>query len=140
MRAEIDFNELRQLVPKIRRALNTSTSLLGQEVWGNLMEFSPQNHGRLAGSWHLQQQGERLFIVGTSVEYAAVQNDGSDPYMIYPRQAEVLRFVVGGQVIYAKEVMHPGITGTHYIEGSIAKAESRIEEFVYTALSREGLS
>ncbi|WP_373896381.1 HK97 gp10 family phage protein [Virgibacillus sp. CBA3643] len=139
MALEITNNDLKSLLPKFRKALNHGSSLLAQEVWGNIMEFSPQNHGRLSGSWKLQKQGERRHLISTNVEYALVQDQGSDPYEIYPRQAQSLRFQIGGQVIYAKSVSHPGIQGTNYISGAISAGESRVDEFIQTALESEGL-
>lgn len=139
MEFDITRNDLEKLIPKVKRALQEAHNLTALEVWGNLMEFSPQDHGRLAGSWKLAKKGALESVIGTTVEYAKVQNDGSDPYMIYPRQAQALRFKVDGQTIFAKSVLHPGIQGTHYIEGSIAAAESRVPEFVRMALDQEGL-
>ena len=139
MDAEFDQQDLDKLIPRVKKALQNAHDLTAKELWGNLMEFSPQDHGRLAGSWKLQRVGAMESTVGTSVEYALVQNDGSDPYMIYPRGAKALRFEIGGGVIYAKSVRHPGIQGTHYIEGSIAATESRIPEFIEMALAQEGL-
>ena len=136
---EFNRDDLDKLIPKVKKALQKSHDLTAQELWGNLMEFSPQDQGRLAGSWVLQRKGDMLSTVGTNVEYALVQNDGSDPYMIYPRQAKALRFPVAGGFIYAKSVMHPGIQGTHYIEGSIAATESRVPEFIEMALDQEEL-
>ncbi|MGP4041899.1 HK97 gp10 family phage protein [Gracilibacillus sp. D59] len=103
------------------------------------MEFSPADNGRLAGSWQLQERGQD-FAVGTDVEYALAQNNGVDPFMIYPRKAQALRFKVNGQVIFAKEVLHPGFEGSHYIEGAISATESRIPEFVEMSLAEEGLT
>lgn len=137
--SEISMDDLEKIVPRIQRSLNRSTEFMALEVWGNLQEFSPQEHGRLAGSWKLEKKGNRSYIVGSNVEYALVQNDGSDPYMIYPRQAKVLRFKIKGEWIFATEVLHPGIQGTHYIEGSIAAADKRKNEFIEMALREEGL-
>ena len=103
------------------------------------MENSPQRHGRLAGSWQLSQISEREYMISTSVAYAAVQNDGSDPYEIFPRNAQVLAFEIGGEMIFAKRVQHPGIEGTGYIDESIEQTESRVDEFVSIALDSEGL-
>ena len=139
MPIEITQNDFDNMIPQLRRALQRSHDLTAQEVWGNLREYSPQDHGRLAGSWVLQRRGDMRSTVGTSVKYALVQNDGSRPYDIFPRSAKALRFVVDGAVIFAKRVHHPGIKGKQYIEKSIDEANQRISEFVEMALEEEGL-
>src|SRR5690625_3566231 len=139
MPLEITQNDLNKMLPRFRRALRRSHDLTAQDVWGNLREYSPQNHGRLAGSWVLQRQGEMYSTVGTSVKYALVQNDGSDPYDIFPRTASALMITIGGSVIFAKRVRHPGINGKIYIEKSIDETNSRAREFVEMALDMEGL-
>lgn len=139
MPLEITQNDLDKMIPQLRRALQRSHDYTAQDLWGNLREFSPQDHGRLAGSWTLTKRGEMYSTVGTSVEYALVQSEGSDPYMIYPRAAKALRFVIDGDVIFAKAVLHPGIQGTKYIDGAISATSDRIAEFVEMALDEEGL-
>lgn len=139
MPSEITQNDLKNMIPKLKRALGYSHDLTAQNLWGNLREFSPQDHGRLAGSWALKRTGNMESTVSSNVKYALVQNEGSDPYEIFPRGAKALRFEVGGRVIFAKSVLHPGIAGTKYIDGAIAETESRISEFVEIALDRERL-
>lgn len=139
MPIEITQNDLDKMIPQFRRALQRSHDYTAQDLWGNLREFSPQDHGRLAGSWTLTKRGEMYSTVGTSVKYALVQSEGSDPYMIYPRVAKALRFEIDGDVIFAKEVLHPGIQGTKYIDGAISATNDRIAEFVEMALDEEGL-
>lgn len=135
----ITMDEFRKIAPAIKRASQKSKSYTAQDVWGNLMDFSPVDTGRLAGSWRLEERGEN-FIVGTDVEYALAQNYGVDPFMIYPRRAQALRFEINGQVIFSKEVSHPGFEGSHFVEGSISATENRIPEFVEMALAEEGLT
>lgn len=139
MPLEITVNDLEKIAPRIRKALGHSHDLTAMDFWGNIRENSPQDTGRLAGSWALQKRGYMQSTVSTNVKYALVQNDGSDPYEIFPRVAKALRFEISGQVIFAKSVLHPGIAGSKYIEGSIAQTESRISEFVEMALEGEGL-
>lgn len=139
MPAEITQNDLEKMGPQLKRALDRSHDLTALDVWGNIMDNSPQDHGRLAGSWQLQKKGNMQSTIGTNVKYALVQDEGSDPYEIFPRGANALRFEIGGSVIFAKSVLHPGIAGTQYIASSIAQTEPRISEFVGMALEEEGL-
>jgi phage gpG-like protein len=139
MKSTITKKEFEQLVPKIRTALNKASDYTAEEVWGNLREFSPQDNGRLAGSWKVDKKSERVHIIGTSVVYAAVQNDGVGPYDIFPRKASALHFKIGGKDIFARRVRHPGIKGKHYVEKSINEAHDRIADFVDLAIQEVGL-
>lgn len=139
MSMEITKNDLDKIVPKFRKALGRSHDLTALDLWGNIRENSPVDQGRLAGSWKLEKKGDLHSSVATNVGYALVQDQGSDPYEIFPRVAKALRFVVGGQTIFAKSVLHPGIAGTNYIGGSIAQTESRLPEFIQMALDEQGL-
>lgn len=139
MPTEITRNDLDKMVPQFKRALERSHDLTALDLWGNLRDNSPQDTGRLAGSWALQKMGGMESKIGTNVKYALVQNDGADPYDIFPRTAKALRFVISGEVIFAKHVRHPGIKGKKYIEKSIDESNARISEFVEMALEGEGL-
>lgn len=58
--------------------------------------------------------------MGSDLEYAAAINDGSRPHVIRPRRASVLRFNVGGRVVFARVVNHPGTKGTHFLDKALA--------------------
>lgn len=139
----IDRNDLPDIASRARKALSRANDLMAMEVQGNIMQFAPSpgkhGHGNLRTRWDIKKRGDLITVVSTNVEYALVQNDGSDPYEIYPRTAKALRFEIGGEVIYAKSVSHPGIAGTHYIEAGISKAEERTDEFVELGLQGENL-
>lgn len=46
--------------------------------------------------------------VYNDADYAPAVHNGSGPYTIRPKRKKVLRFVVGGQTVFAKSVRHPG--------------------------------
>lgn len=46
--------------------------------------------------------------IGTPTPQANYQEYGTRPHIIRPRRARALRFVVGGRVVFAQVVHHPG--------------------------------
>lgn len=55
----------------------------------------------------MTESGDEVRI-STNVAYAQYVHDGTRPHVIRPRRRQALRFVVGGRVVYAKVVHHPG--------------------------------
>ena len=53
--------------------------------------------------------------VGSPVRYAAAHHDGARPLFIRPKKAGALRFVVGGRVVFASRVHHPGNRPNPYL-------------------------
>lgn len=49
------------------------------------------------------------------VGYAYFQHEGTQPHIIVPRRAKLLRFRVGGKVVFAKRVRHPGTRPNPYL-------------------------
>lgn len=63
--------------------------------------------------------------VGSDLDYALIEHDGSRPHVIRPRNRKVLRFVgAGGSVVFAQQVNHPGTTGTKYLVRALPLAGS----------------
>ncbi|MDZ5782107.1 HK97 gp10 family phage protein [Marinococcus luteus] len=134
MKLNVDQAGVRELADKLREGLEKAHDLSTQEVWGNLMEHSPQDQGRLAGSWKYRRTGSFRSLISTSVSYAMVQNDGVDPFTIRPKNGQALYWK--GAAHPVKKVEHPGFKGKHYIEQSIDEAGERHEEFVRSSLRK----
>lgn len=47
---------------------------------------------------------------------------GSDPHIIRPRRRKALRFTVGGVVVFAAQVRHPGTEGNNYLKRALRAA------------------
>jgi hypothetical protein len=57
-----------------------------------------------------------------AAEYASFANDGSDPHVIEPRNAKVLRFHIPGVgIVYARRVQHPGTQPTNFWDLTVAQ-------------------
>lgn len=53
--------------------------------------------------------------VGSPVKYAKWHHEGTRPHLIRPRRAKALRFMVGGQIVFASRVRHPGTRPNPYL-------------------------
>lgn len=85
--------------------------------------LAPVRTGRLRSS--IRAEPPRFFSlrgvvsVGSDLEYAGFVNDGTRPHTIRPRRAKALRFVVGGQVVYARVVHHPGTRARPFLDRAL---------------------
>lgn len=52
--------------------------------------------------------GGRRVIVFNRVKYAAAIDQGAKPHVIRPRRAKLLAFHLGGRLVFARQVNHPG--------------------------------
>lgn len=80
--------------------------------------LTPVNTGNLRSHNRMRVQrggNEVRGEVFNEVEYAGAVHDGSGPYIIRPRRKKALRFEVGGQVVFAKRVRHPGTKGRPWL-------------------------
>lgn len=85
---------------------------------------APKKTGRLARSIKVTYYyGLNPYVtIGSDLDYAKDVHDGTRPHLIAPEKARVLRFVVRGRVIYAREVHHPGTRPNKFLERHLRKA------------------
>ena len=89
----------------------------------------PVRTGRLRSS--IRAEPPRIFslrgsvTVGSDLEYAAMVNDGTRPHVIRPRNAKVLRFTVGGQVVFARVVNHPGTKARPFLDRALREVAAQ---------------
>lgn len=107
-----------QLAPAIRRDAATKFGRAVRIVDDRLDKTAPVKTGRLKRSrrTRLSTAGD---LLSADIDYQARSRSGGGdygefldegvrPHVIRPRRAKVLRFVVGGRVVYARKVNHPG--------------------------------
>lgn len=71
-------------------------------------------------------RGSRITAKARNVAPHAEYTDrGAAPHEIRPRSARVLRFEVGGQVVFAKRVQHPGNEPRPWFEAVVGDAWER---------------
>ena len=59
--------------------------------------------------------------------YGEFVREGTQPHVIVPKQANALRFLIGGQTIFAMKVNHPGNKPNPYHKRVLAQLTPRIQ-------------
>ncbi|WP_218025960.1 hypothetical protein [Nocardia miyunensis] len=85
-------------------------------------------------SGHLRSTiGDRTTVAGPLVvtevfataRYARFVHDPTRPHEIRPRSARMLRFEVGGRVVFARRVWHPGYKGNPFLTSAVRDEMAR---------------
>ncbi|MEU1550199.1 hypothetical protein [Nocardia sp. NPDC005745] len=58
-------------------------------------------------------------VVFARARHAAWVHDGTRPHEIRPLNAKALRFEVGGRVVFARRVWHPGYAGNPFLRDAV---------------------
>jgi hypothetical protein len=119
-RLRLDRSDLRRA---IRQASMSELRVVGPAAVNRAKILCPVDTGRLRASirgeaqrtWTLRPR----FVVGSDVEYAPYVNDGTGPHIIRPRNAQALRFVVDGRVVFARVVHHPGTRAQPFLDRAL---------------------
>jgi len=96
--------------------------------------IAPRRTGEYAAGIGWRKIDVMKYLIFASAPHSAIVESGSRPHFILPREKKVLRFEVGGEVVFAKWVMHPGTAGQHILHTAKKAHISRIGEVV-----REGV-
>jgi hypothetical protein len=75
----------------------------------------------LSGEWWAGENAVRL-------------NDGTSPHDIYPSNAQALRFEVGGDVVFAAVVHHPGTAPDPFLDKAYERTRETLERGVENAI------
>lgn len=107
----------------MRGASRRELTEAGRRVVNRARILAPVDTGRLRSS--IRMEPPRLFSlrpsvkIGSDVFYAPFVNDGTRPHIIRPKNKQYLRFTVGGRVVYAKVVHHPGTKPNPFLDRAL---------------------
>lgn len=129
--------DFERLIRKARQAIALAIKYTATEVWGNIRKEAPVDHGRLAGSFQLDQVDDLTYRIWSGVEYALAVHEGTKPHVIEPKNKKALYW--DGAKHPVKRVMHPGTQANPYADRAIEQASSRMNEFISRALREVGV-
>ena len=125
-RVRLDRADLRRA---IRGASMSELRQVGPRVVNRAKILAPVDTGRLRAAigppkysrtWTLRPR----VTIEVNVDYASFVHDGTRPHVIRPRNARALRFMVGGQVVYARVVHHPGTRARPFLDRAVREVTS----------------
>ena len=120
----------------INANLNRALRRIGSVVVPVLKGATPRRTGKLARSTRFQIKGhgeDQALEVrqGAKTEqgefYGHFVREGTAAHIIEPVRASALAFVVGGKLVFAKRVQHPGTAANPYHIRAVAQVRSRID-------------
>ena len=99
-------------------------------------DMTPKDSGELADSWRVLGQSKDTVEVGTSlIGLLRDLAEGTQPHIIEPKRAKVLRFEFGGQEVFAARVRHPGIKANPFLDDIQRIIHANVIKTLQTALS-----
>jgi len=147
---EYDDNEFKELLGKIPEIFGLGWKYIATDFWGNIRREAPVDHGRLAGSFNMEQTDSLVYHIKSGVSYAmavysgtAVRGDTSlgasgQPYDIFPVNREALWWPGLPHPIKAV-YNHPGMKSNPYVNRAQDSTLKRVDDFMGRALREMGV-
>jgi hypothetical protein len=98
---------------------------IGLEILAGAKAMVGVRSGNLRRSLHMRQglRGRVQYVaVGSDLRYAEAHHEGTRAHRIDPRGGRVMRFNVGGTVVYARRIDHPGTKPRKYLTIPMTRA------------------
>ena len=113
-----------QMTRTIRGASRRELEATSRRVVNRAKVLAPVDTGRLRASIRVESRRtltlRSVYTIGTDVSYAPFVHDGTRPHRITPRNAGgVLRFRMGGRIVYARYVNHPGTRARPFLDRAL---------------------
>lgn len=115
----------------IRGASRRELETTARQVMNRAKILAPVDTGRLRASIRIESRRlltlRSVYTIGSDVSYAPMVHDGTRPHQIRPKRAytlsrgrkPALRFLVGGRVVYARVVNHPGTKARPFLDDAL---------------------
>jgi hypothetical protein len=144
VRSDVDLEQVEAGLHRLEAAANKRVRMALQMGAELIVNHAKRNHeyrdrtGRLTQSIRAEQVEGTLaegFVVGLSagglrVEYAGHIEFGTRPHVIRARKAKALRFTVGGQDVFRRQVRHPGTRAYRFMQNAVDAKTKQVEQLI----------
>lgn len=113
-----DERALDRLLNHPTGAVGRHMKSIGLKILAGAHSMAGVRTGQLRRKLYMKQgrRGRFQYVeVGSTARHAYYHHEGTKPHQILPENGRLLRFNVGGKVVYARRVSHPGTKGTKYL-------------------------
>lgn len=92
--------------------------------------------GAISGRVLMSTTGAAFGEMRASKEYASYVEGGTEPHIIEPRRAKMLRFVINGRTVFASKVNHPGTKPFPFMGQAYLKAQRVLQSRIEVGIER----
>lgn len=108
---------------EIRRAASADAERVARQVAVRAKRLVPVRTGKTRDSIRVVKgsswRGPTWSVVVMNTPIGEFLEEGTRPHKIRARRAKALRFEIGGRVVYARVVNHPGTKATHFLSNAM---------------------
>jgi len=107
-------------VGPVGREIDRRGSRVLQGARGQVGVRTDQLRRNLHKEWFTRPGGDVGMRVGSSVGHALLHHEGTRPHIIRDRRVKMLRYInKRGEVVFARQVWHPGTRPNRYLEDNL---------------------
>ena len=126
----------RDMPQKLRQAMIASTTGVQNAAKKKRPGSFKNQTGDLRRSISRRVEGAHKGVVFTDMKYAPYVEFGTKPHVIRPKTKKMLAFRVGGKMVFARKVNHPGTRAYNYMRDAFEESKPKVTK-IYDRLALE---
>lgn len=132
-----DANRVGKGMPnKLKQAMVVATTSVQNDAKKKRVGSFKNQTGDLRRSISRRVEGAHKGIVFTDMKYAPFVEFGTKPHVIRPKTKKMLAFKIGGKMVFARKVNHPGTRAYNYMKDAFEENKPKVTK-IYDRLALE---
>lgn len=125
MKVKWNKGELDHLLNQPSGPVGKHMKTIGLKTLAGAKAMAGYRTGELRAKLYMKhkRKGRYQYVeVGSKAKHAYMHHQGTKRHLIRPDNGRILRFNVGGQVVYARKTLHPGTKPNPFLTVQMRKA------------------